>query len=240
EVPAVVFDIQRVGPSTGLPTRTAQGDVLFAATLSHGDTKNICLYPGSVLECFQFAGKAFDVAERFQTPVFVLSDLDLGMNFYMADPFPYPDGFFRSVICGELIEHLQRDPLHMLWEINRVLADNGYLLLTTPNIASARAIEGLLVGCTPYLFPQYNLLEVVDQHNREYAPYEIGVALAAAGFSVVALETEDVWLRSNPAILELLREIQISAELRGDNIFALARKVSPPIERHPAELYTDR
>ncbi len=89
EVPAVIWDIQRVGPSTGLPTRTSQGDVLFAAFLSHGDTKNICLYPGSVEECFEFAGAAFDLAERFQTPVFVLSDLDIGMNFYMADPFPY-------------------------------------------------------------------------------------------------------------------------------------------------------
>jgi len=94
EVPAVIWDIQRVGPSTGLPTRTSQGDVLFAATLSHGDTKNVCLYPGSVLECFEFAGKAFDLAERLQTPVFVLSDLDLGMNFSVADPFPYPDQSF--------------------------------------------------------------------------------------------------------------------------------------------------
>jgi 2-oxoglutarate ferredoxin oxidoreductase subunit alpha len=91
EVPAVVFDIQRIGPSTGLPTRTSQGDVLFAAILSHGDTKNICLYPGTVEECFSFAGIAFDLAERFQTPVFVLSDLDLGMNFWMSDPFVYPE-----------------------------------------------------------------------------------------------------------------------------------------------------
>jgi 2-polyprenyl-3-methyl-5-hydroxy-6-metoxy-1,4-benzoquinol methylase len=90
-----------------------------------------------------------------------------------ADKFPYPDSYFKTVLCLELIEHLQRDPLHMLWECNRVLVDGGHLLLTTPNIASARAIEGLLVGCTPYLFPQYNLKEVVDQHNREYAPYEL-------------------------------------------------------------------
>ncbi len=89
EVPAVVFDIQRVGPSTGLPTRTSQADVLFTAVLSHGDTKNISLYPGTVTECYEFAAKAFDTAERFQTPVFVLSDLDLGMNFWMADPFEY-------------------------------------------------------------------------------------------------------------------------------------------------------
>jgi len=91
EVPAVIWDIQRIGPSTGLPTRTSQGDVSFAASLSHGDTQQICLYPGTVEECFQMAGDAFELAEHFQTPVFVLSDLDLGMNFYMSEPFAYPD-----------------------------------------------------------------------------------------------------------------------------------------------------
>jgi SAM-dependent methyltransferase len=156
-----------------------------------------------------------------------------------CDVFPYPDGYFRTVLCCELIEHLQHDPMHMLWECNRVLEPGGFLLLTTPNIASCRAIEGLLVGCTPYLFPQYNLTDVVDQHNREYAPYEVGVALAAAGFKMVELETEDVWLRSNPAILDLLKQVQISTDLRGDNIFALARKDGPPLERHPKELYVD-
>ena len=90
EVPAVIFDIQRVGPSTGLPTRTSQGDVLKVALLSHGDTKHILLIPSSVEECFSFAVEAFDLAEEFQTPVFVMSDLDLGMNNWMADPFPYP------------------------------------------------------------------------------------------------------------------------------------------------------
>jgi 2-oxoglutarate ferredoxin oxidoreductase subunit alpha len=91
EIPAVVWDVQRVGPSTGLPTRTAQGDLLSAATLSHGDTKHVVLIPGSVEECFTMAGDAFDLAERFQTPVFVLSDLDLGMNVWMSGPFPYPE-----------------------------------------------------------------------------------------------------------------------------------------------------
>jgi len=90
EIPAVIFDIQRIGPSTGMPTRTSQGDLSSAYYLSHGDTKHIILLPGSVQECFSFAGKAFDLAERFQTPVFVLSDLDLGMNNWMSDPFEYP------------------------------------------------------------------------------------------------------------------------------------------------------
>jgi 2-oxoglutarate ferredoxin oxidoreductase subunit alpha len=91
EVPGVIWDIQRVGPSTGLPTRTAQGDVLSTAFLSHGDTKHILLFPGSVGECFSLAQDAFDLAEQFQTPVFVLSDLDLGMNNWMSEPFEYPE-----------------------------------------------------------------------------------------------------------------------------------------------------
>ena len=91
EIPAVIWDIQRVGPSTGLPTRTSQGDVLSTAFLSHGDTKHLMLFPCSVSECFTMAQEAFDLAEHFQTPVFVMSDLDLGMNNWMSDPFPYPD-----------------------------------------------------------------------------------------------------------------------------------------------------
>ena len=90
EVPAVVFDVQRVGPSTGLPTRTMQGDILSTAVLSHGDTKHPLLFPSSPEECFTMAGAAFDLAEQFQTPVFVMTDLDLGMNNWMSDPFPYP------------------------------------------------------------------------------------------------------------------------------------------------------
>src|ERR1700704_3514741 len=91
EVPGVIWDIQRVGPSTGLPTRTSQGDMLSTAFLSHGDTKHILLIPSSAEECFTMAQDAFDLAEHFQTIVFVMSDLDLGMNNWMADPFTYPD-----------------------------------------------------------------------------------------------------------------------------------------------------
>jgi 2-oxoglutarate/2-oxoacid ferredoxin oxidoreductase subunit alpha len=90
EVPAVIFDVQRVGPSTGLPTRTAQQDILSTAFLSHGDTKHPMLLPSSVDECYTMSMDAFDLSERLQTPVFVMSDLDLGMNTWMAKPFEYP------------------------------------------------------------------------------------------------------------------------------------------------------
>src|SRR5687768_6773485 len=91
EIPAVVFDVQRVGPSTGLPTRTSQGDLLQVAFLSHGDTRHIMLFPSSVEECYAMAQEAFDLAEQFQTPIFVMMDLDLGMNNWMSDGLKYPD-----------------------------------------------------------------------------------------------------------------------------------------------------
>ena len=91
EVPIVVWDVQRMGPSTGLPTRTSQGDLTFTYFLGHGDTQNVILLPGSVNECFEFGNSAFDLAEHLQTPIFVLSDLDLGMNQWMTEEFRYPD-----------------------------------------------------------------------------------------------------------------------------------------------------
>ena len=91
ELPGVIFDVQRTGPSTGMPTRNQQGDLLSVAFLSHGDTKHVMLIPGNVKECFEMAQVAFDLTEHLQTPVFVMSDLDLGMNNWMSEPFAYPD-----------------------------------------------------------------------------------------------------------------------------------------------------
>ncbi|MEA4811108.1 MAG: 2-oxoacid:acceptor oxidoreductase subunit alpha [Anaerolineaceae bacterium] len=100
ETPVVFWDVQRVGPSTGLPTRTAQGDISMVYTLGHGDKKHIILIPGSVNECFEFGWKAFDLAEKYQTPVFVMSDLDLGMNTWMTKKFEYPE---RPINRGKII-----------------------------------------------------------------------------------------------------------------------------------------
>ncbi|HYM60124.1 MAG TPA: 2-oxoacid:acceptor oxidoreductase subunit alpha [Thermoanaerobaculia bacterium] len=112
EIPGVVWDIQRVGPSTGLPTRTAQGDILEVFLLSHGDTQHIALIPSSVNECFEFAIEALDLAEEFQTPVFVLSDLDLGMNNWMSDPFKYPE---KSIKRGKVLSKERLDELGGKW-----------------------------------------------------------------------------------------------------------------------------
>ena len=108
EIPTVVFDVQRVGPSTGLPTRTAQGDILSTAFLSHGDTKHPLLIPSNPEECFSMAMDAFDLAEQLQTPVFVMLDLDLGMNYWMAEPFKYPTKPFKrgKVLTAEDLERL--------------------------------------------------------------------------------------------------------------------------------------
>jgi 2-oxoglutarate ferredoxin oxidoreductase subunit alpha len=113
EIPGVVFDIQRVGPSTGLPTRTAQGDILTLALLSHGDTKQVMLLPASVEECYTMSMDAFDLAERLQTLVFVMSDLDLGMNTWMSDTLEYPD---RPLDRGKVLD---RDTLARIGEWGR-------------------------------------------------------------------------------------------------------------------------
>jgi len=108
EIPGVIWDIQRVGPSTGLPTRTSQGDISFVAKLSHGDTKHVMLIPSSPAECFSMASDAFDLTEQLQSPVFVMSDLDLGMNNWMSQPFEYPDKPQKrgKVLSAEELERL--------------------------------------------------------------------------------------------------------------------------------------
>jgi len=113
EVPAVVFDIQRVGPSTGMPTRTQQCDIHSAAYASHGDTRQVCLYPDSPEECFEFAPKAFDLAERLQTPVLVLSDLDIGMNDWMCPEFKWDESYVPD--RGKVLDAEQIQKIDKFW-----------------------------------------------------------------------------------------------------------------------------
>jgi 2-oxoglutarate ferredoxin oxidoreductase subunit alpha len=141
EVPGVVWDIQRVGPSTGLPTRTSQGDILSTAFLSHGDTKNILLIPCSVAECFTMAQDAFNLAEQFQTLVFVMSDLDLGMNNWMSDPFEYPK---EPINRGKVLTKEDLDRLGGFSRYKDVDGDGiGYRTLPgTPHPAAAYFTRG--------------------------------------------------------------------------------------------------
>jgi 2-oxoglutarate ferredoxin oxidoreductase subunit alpha len=111
EIPAVIFDVQRVGPSTGMPTRTQQGDILECAYASHGDTKHLLLFPADPAECFDFAVRAFDLAEEFQTPTFVLLDLDIGMNDWVVPELTWDDGYRPNrgrVLTAEELERIER------------------------------------------------------------------------------------------------------------------------------------
>jgi len=113
EIPCVIWDITRTGPSTGLPTRTSQGDVLALYFLSHGDTRHVVLLPSNAAECFEMGWRAFDLAEGLQTPVFVMSDLDLGMNLWLSDPFVYPD---KPISRGKRLDKV---------ELEEFFADKG-------------------------------------------------------------------------------------------------------------------
>jgi len=136
EVPAVVWDVQRVGPSTGLPTRTQQGDLLLAYYNSHGDTRHPVLFPATPEECFEMAMDAFDLAEELQTPVFVLSDLDLGMNNWMADPFPYPE---RERKRGKVLDEVSIRSLKEGWGRYRDPDGDGVPYRTLPGTPSPMA-----------------------------------------------------------------------------------------------------
>src|SRR3954464_4497878 len=129
EIPGVVFDIQRVGPSTGLPTRTAQGDIATTALLSHGDTRQILLIPASIEECFTMAQDAFDLTERFQQLVFVMSDLDLGMNMWMSAPFAYPERVYDR---GKVLDAESLKRLGSEWGRYRDVDGDGITWRTLP------------------------------------------------------------------------------------------------------------
>jgi glycosyltransferase involved in cell wall biosynthesis/SAM-dependent methyltransferase len=153
------------------------------------------------------------------------------------DRFPFPDAHFDVALCCELIEHLTEDPMHMLIELNRVLKWGGLLILTTPNITSAFSLGKALAGNSPYVYGEYNPQSRGDRHSREYAPSEIRVALNAAGFKVVKLFTKDLWCQTDDAFLRGLDHTGVPRELRGDNIFAVGRKLSTQFDRYPDGLY---
>jgi len=136
EVPVVVWDIQRVGPSTGLPTRTAQGDLTFVYFMGHGDTQQVILLPGSVNECFEFGWRGFDIAERLQTPVFVLSDLDLGMNQWMTPPFEYPS---QPMDRGKVLAEEDLERLKGEWARYRDVDGDAIPYRTIPGNRHSRA-----------------------------------------------------------------------------------------------------
>lgn len=161
------------------------------------------------------------------------------------DRFPYPDEWFSTVLCCELLEHLPNDPMHMMSEINRILKPGGHLVLTTPNASSLRAIYALFTGYHPGFFPAYlkpSALERGDsRHNREYAARETHHLLDHSGFEVALLETGPFKAGSRAefvSIERLLAENDIDTTLRGEGIYVVGRKIGPVRERYPDWLYS--
>jgi SAM-dependent methyltransferase len=160
-----------------------------------------------------------------------------------ADRYPYPDGHFATVICCELLEHLELDPMHLASEWNRILRPGGCLVLSTPNICSLRSVSHAIGGYHPALFSQYiKPLPSADtnRHQREYAPGEIPQLLDAAGFAVERLETGPYGLERPSEydwVLDVLKQRGAPLELRDDTIHAVARKTGPVKDRFPGWLY---
>lgn len=161
------------------------------------------------------------------------------------DHYPYPDDHYATVLCGELIEHLFEDPMHMMGEINRILKPGGHLVLTTPNAAGLRAIAAILGGYHPGFFPAYirpsESGPVDARHNREYTPREIRQLFETAGFEVTVLETGEFREEPHPElgwVAHLLKRYMLDTELRGDGIYAVGRKSGPVRERYPGWLYS--
>jgi len=136
EIPLVIWDVQRVGPSTGLPTRTAQGDLTFVYFIGHGDTQQVILLPGSVNECFEFGWRAFDIGEQLQMPVFVLSDLDFGMNQWMTEPFEYPN---QAMQRGKVLWEGDLNRLNGQWARYMDVDGDGIPYRTLPGNRHPRA-----------------------------------------------------------------------------------------------------
>jgi SAM-dependent methyltransferase len=171
-------------------------------------------------------------------------DCDIDLFDAEKDVYPYSDGSFSTIICCELLEHLAGDPMHMMAEINRVLKPGGHLVLSTPNICSARALQAVLLGYHPGFFSQYVLPgegESADpRHSREYAPREVYQMFEAAGFAVERIETgpyserpsaEFSWLQ------HLMKRYKLPDHLREDVIHVVGKKTGPVKERHPGFLY---
>jgi SAM-dependent methyltransferase len=170
-------------------------------------------------------------------------------RFDIEGPFPYDDGHFDIVIFTEVLEHLSRDPLQTMAEINRITKPGGYLLLSTPNCASVRSVIRILRGGNPNIYPVYQRRPSTDRHNHEYVPWEIRELLKLCGFTSSEFKTADVYqdpqfgrlltlqMKVMLRIGSLLSLGSLKARERGDTIFALAQKTGGIQERYPGFLY---
>jgi 2-oxoglutarate ferredoxin oxidoreductase subunit alpha len=217
EIPIVVWDVQRIGPSTGLPTRTSQGDLTFVNFMGHGDTEQIILLPGNVDECFEFGWRAFDIAEQLQSPVFVLSDLDMGMNQWMSKPFEYPN---QPMQRGKILWEKDLEELKGNWA--RYLDKDGdgipyrtlpgnkhaassYFTRGTGHDEQARYTEDAVVWrrMMDRLKKKYNTA-------RKYVPAPVLHKMTAAKSGIIAYGSTEA------AVLEAAHELSTEHDLRCD------------------------
>lgn len=156
-------------------------------------------------------------------------DLEYGM-------FPVKDGTYDFVMCCEVLEHMEIDPMHMLSEVNRVLKPGGTLLLTTPNITSSRALSKILSGVEPYFYMQYHKNREYHRHNYEYSARTLKRLLECAGFNV-DVWSEDLFEDGLPGFVESLKKAGFEIEETGDNLIAVGDKISGVVDRHPVGIY---
>lgn len=151
-------------------------------------------------------------------------------------PLPIQDSTFDYVICSEVIEHMEVDPMFMLSEANRVLKDEGTLILTTPNVVSSRGLTKMLAGVEPYFYMQYHIPGNYHRHNYEYSVHTLVAVLQSAGFDG-SVWTEDTFENPIPETIERLKIAGYDPKNTGDNIFVVAKKKGPVVSRYPKEIY---
>lgn len=217
EVPVVIWDVQRMGPSTGLPTRTSQGDLTYVANMGHGDIESLILLPGSINECFEFGWRSFDIAERIQSPVYVLSDIDFGMNQWMTEPFEYPD---TPMDRGKVLWEEDLEKIGTNWGRYRDVDGDGIPYRTFPgnqHPLSAYFTRG--TGHTPEAryseepdvwVANMARLKKKYQAAKEYLPKAVIDRAKGANFGLIAYGSTD------PAVGEARFKLERNHNLKSD------------------------
>jgi 2-oxoglutarate/2-oxoacid ferredoxin oxidoreductase subunit alpha len=235
EVPAVIFDIQRVGPSTGMPTRTQQGDLMECAYASHGDTRHVCLYPANPEECFYMAVQAFDLAERLQTPVLVLSDLDIGMNDWMCRDLRWDDSYRPD--RGKMLSKAEVLELKKFYRFLD-LDDDGIPYRTLPGVHPKAAYFARGSGHTQYGAYTEDPAEyqvVLDRLLRKWAtakrlvPRAVIDATAGSRFGIVSLGSSDGAIRE---ALEVLKARGVGVDYMRVRAFPFSEDVERFLAAH--------
>jgi 2-oxoglutarate ferredoxin oxidoreductase subunit alpha len=219
EIPVVIWDVQRVGPSTGLPTRTSQGDLTFTHYMGHGDTEQVILLPGTVNECFEFGWRAFDIAEHMQSPVFVLSDLELGMNQWMTERFTYPE---TAMDRGKVLWEEDLEKLNGSWGRYRDVDGDGIPYRTIPG--NKRPTSSYFLRGTGhnedarYTEDPATWARMMDRLKKKYdnaakfIPAPVIDRQAGANIGVIAFGSTE------PAIREARTQLETEAGLKSDSM----------------------